>query len=403
MKHLFALDPAVTFLNHGSFGACPLSVLDEQQRLRLLLERQPLRFLAREYEERLDAARQSLARFVGARADDLAFVTNATTAVNAVLRSLTFEPDDELLITSHGYNACNNVVRYVAERSKARVVVAQVPFPVESGDQIVQAVLSAVTPKTRLAVIDHITSPTAVVFPIEAITRALEDRGVQVMVDGAHAPGQVPLELDRLGASYFTGNLHKWTCAPKGAAFLHVRADRQHAIRPAVISHGANAARRDRSRFRLEFDWQGTGDPTAFLTVPFAIEAVGALVPGGWPELRARCRALARQMRDVVLASIGGTPAVPDELLGMMATIVLPDATRGMAALPGSGAFDPLQDVLWNDHRIEVPIFSLGTVKCVRVSAHLHSSLADAQHLASVLPAAIAKASEIVSTRARGQ
>lgn len=386
MKHHFALDPDVTFLNHGSFGACPRVVLAEQQRLRERLESEPVRFLAREYEPLLDAARHSLGEFLGCNPDDLAFLTNATTAVNCVLRSLEFSPGDELLITSHGYNACNNVMRFVAERSGARVTVAQVPFPLQSAEQIVDAITKAVTPKTKLALIDHITSPTAVVFPIERIVRELEGRGVQVLVDGAHSPGQEPLSLDTLGASYFTGNLHKWTCAPKGAAFLHVRRDRQPLIRPTTISHGANAQRRDRSRFRVEFDWQGTHDPTPFLTVPFAIETIGKLVPGGWDEVRARNRALVKQMRDVVLKAIGATPAVPDFLLGMMATIPLPNATTGQGALPGMGALDPLQDTLWHQHRIEVPLFTFEGKRCLRVSAHLHSTLADAEKLAAVLP-----------------
>jgi len=387
MKHHFVLDPDVTFLNHGSFGACPRSVLAEQQRLRERLEAEPVRFFNREYEPLLDAARHTLGRFVGCDGDDLAFVTNATTAVNAVLRSLEFSPGDELLITSHGYNACNNVVRFVAARTGAVVVVAQVPFPVTSAEEIVEAITRAVTPRTKLAVIDHITSPTAVVFPIAHIVSALEARGVRVLVDGAHAPGQEPLALAALGASYFTGNLHKWTCAPKGAAFLHARRDRQAGLHPATISHGANAQRADRSRFRVEFDWQGTHDPTPFLTVPFALDAVAQLVPGGWDEVRARSRALVRQMRDVVLRAIGGQPAVPDALLGMMATIALPNAMTGQGALPGMGALDPLQDALWHRHQIEVPLFSFEGRRCLRLSAHLHSTLADAEKLAAVLPA----------------
>jgi isopenicillin-N epimerase len=387
MKHLFALEPDVIFLNHGSFGACPKSVLEEQQRLRERLEAEPVRFLMREYEPLLDAAREALGRFVGCSGDDLAFVTNATTAVNTVLRSLEFSSGDEVLITSHGYNACNNVARFVAERSGARVAVAQVPFPIDSAEQVIEAIESAVTQRTRLAVIDHLTSPTAVVFPIAELVSSLEGRGVQVLVDGAHAPGQQPLALDALGASYFTGNLHKWTCAPKGAAFLHVRHDRQSKIRPLTISHGANAERTGRSRFRAEFDWQGTHDPTPFLTVPFALEAVAALVPGGWAEVRARGHGLVIQMRDVVLRAIDATPAVPDSMLGMMATIALPTrATAGHGALPGMGALDPLQDDLWHQHGIEVPIFTFEGRRCLRLSAHLHSSLADAERLAAALP-----------------
>ena len=386
MKHLFALDPDVTFLNHGSFGACPRAVLAAQQALRERLEREPVHFFNRLYEPLLDAARDTLARFVGARPDDVVSVTNATTAVNAVLRSFPFSPQDELLLTSHGYNACTNAARFVAERTGAHVVVAEVPFPVSSAAQVVEAVLAAVTPRTRLALIDHVTSPTAVVFPLGDLVRALEARGVAVLVDGAHAPGQVPLSLDALGASYFTGNLHKWVCAPKGAAFLHARRDRQAQLRPTTISHGANAVRPGRSRFLLEFDWQGTHDPTPFLTVPAALTEVGAMVPGGWDEVIRRNQALVRQMRAALLEALGTAPAVPEALLGTMATVVLP-STGEVPRVPfGVGvALDPLQDALWETERIEVPVITFAGQRCVRVSAHLHSTLDDAKKLAGAL------------------
>lgn len=385
VKPLFALDPDVTFLNHGSFGACPRAVLEVQQQLREQLEREPVHFFNRVYEPLLDEARTALAGFLGAQADDLAFVTNATTAVNAVLRSAPLRPDDEVLITSHGYNACNNVARFVAERTGARVVVAEIPFPLASPHQVLEAVMEAVTPRTTIALIDHVTSPTAAVFPIAELVQTLEGRGVRVLVDGAHSPGQEPLALDVLGASYFTGNLHKWTCAPKGAAFLHVRRDRQAEVRPATISHGANATRSGRSRFRLEFDWQGTHDPTPFLTVPAAIQHVGAMVPGGWDEVRARGRTLVRKMRHVLLEALGGSPAVPETMLGMMATLVLPATGKAVQALTVGGGLHPLQDALWERHRIEVPVFTFGGHTCLRVSAHLHSELEDAQKLAEAL------------------
>jgi isopenicillin-N epimerase len=386
VKHLFALDPTVTFLNHGSYGACPLAVMAAQQQLRDRLEAEPVRFFTREYEPLLDAARLALAAFLHGQPDDLAFVTNATTAVNTVLRSFTFQAGDELLITSHGYNACNNAARFVTEPRGAQVTVAHVPFPITSAEQIVEAVLAAVTPRTKLALIDHVTSPTALVFPIQRLVRELEGRGVPVLVDGAHTAGQEPVDLDALGASYFAGNLHKWTCAPKGAGFLHVRRDRQATIRPLTISHGANAARPGRDQFRLEFDWQGTHDPSPFLTVPFALEYVAGLVDGGWDAVRAQGRALARQMRTAITDRLGLAPPAPEALLGMMATVVLPDPSDGRAVMPGSGELDPLQEALWAQHRVEVPVMTFAGRRCLRVSAHLHSTLADAEKLASVLP-----------------
>jgi isopenicillin-N epimerase len=255
------LDPKIIFLNHGSFGACPKHVLECQAGWRNRMERQPLQFLVRELETHLDRAREVLAQFVGADARDLVFVTNATAGVNAVLRSLKFKPGDELLVTNHEYNASRNVLDFVAKCSGARVVVARLPFPFRSADELIAPILKRVTSRTRLALLDHVTSQTGIVLPVQTLVDELDRRGVDALVDGAHAPGMVPLNLNRLGAAYYTGNCHKWLCAPKGAAFLHVRRDKQKAIRPTAISHGANSARKDRSRFQLEFGWQGTSDP----------------------------------------------------------------------------------------------------------------------------------------------
>ncbi len=287
------LDPRVDFLNHGSYGASPRVVLEAQATWRLQLEQEPVRFLVEQLEPALDAARTAVGTFVGAAPDDLAFITNATTGVNTVLRSLRFESGDELLTTDHEYNAVRNALDYVATRDGASVVVAEVPFPLESAEAVVTAVLGAVTPHTRLAVLDHVTSATALVLPVATLVAALAERGVDTLIDGAHAPGMVELDVAGLGAAYYTGNLHKWVCAPKGAAFLWVRPDRQERIRPLVISHGANSPRDDRSRFRLEFDWLGTGDPSAWLAAPAAIEFGATLLPGGWPALRDRNRQLA--------------------------------------------------------------------------------------------------------------
>ena len=317
------LDPRVDFLNHGSYGAAPRVVLEAQTTWRLQLEHEPVRFMVERLEPALDIARAAVGAFVGAGPDDLAFITNATTGVNTVLRSLHFEPGDELLTTDHEYNAVRNALDYVAGRAGARVVVAEVPFPLESTDAVVSAVMGAVTARTRLAVLDHVTSATALVLPVAKLVAALAERGVDTLIDGAHAPGMVELDVAGLGAAYYTGNLHKWVCAPKGAAFLWVRPDRQERIRPLVISHGANSPRGDRSRFRLEFDWLGTGDPSAWLAVPAAIEFGESLLPGGWPALRGRNRALALSARDVLASAIGATAPAPDEMIGSMASLPL--------------------------------------------------------------------------------
>jgi isopenicillin-N epimerase len=345
----WTLDPTVTFLNHGSFGACPAPVLAVQRELRDRLEREPVTFLDRELERHLDRAREALGAFLGADPEGLAFVPNATTASNAVLRSLRFERGDELLTGDHEYNAALNTMRNAADRDGARLVIAALPFPTAGDEEILETVLGAVTPRTRLAVFSHVTSPTGLVLPIERIVRELDARGVDTLVDGAHAPGMVPLALDALGAAYYTGNGHKWLCGPKGAAFLWVRADRRERIHPTNVSHGANATRTDRPRFRLEFDWVGTGDPTAALTLPAAIDWMAGLEPGGWPAVMAANRALALEAQDRLATLLGGGASAPDALIGSMAAVPIPGLQTDHEAAW-------LHEALFDEDRVEVPI-----------------------------------------------
>jgi len=386
----FALDPTVTFLNHGSFGATPRAVLAAQQRLRDRMEAQPVQFLARDLETLLDEARASLGAFVDAPAEDLVFVPNATFAVNAVLQSLTLSPGDEIVVTDHGYAACTNAARYVAERSGARVVTAEVPFPLRSSGQVLDAITRALSSRTRLVLVDHVTSPTALVFPVEDIVHVCQRSGVDVLVDGAHAPGMVPLSLRSLGAAYYTGNLHKWVCAPKGAAFLHVHPSRQHRVRPLVISHGASSRRTDRSRLSIEFNWMGTDDPTAVLSVPEAIRFMGSLLPGGWDALREANRALALEARALLSEALGVPLPAPASMIGSMATLALPP-DRFPPTAPCDPTFeDGLQQGLWDDHRIEVPVMRWGDPArlLLRVSAQVYNDLSQYQRLAEGLRAA---------------
>jgi isopenicillin-N epimerase len=380
---LWPLDPDVVFLNHGSFGACPTAVLQHQAALRAEMEAGPVRFLSRDLDDRLDVARAALARFVGADPDDLAFVTNATSGVNAVLRSRVFAAGDELLITDHAYNACRNALNFVAERSGARVVVATIPFPVASPDAVVDAVLAKVTPRTRLLLLDHVTSPTGVILPVERLSAALRGRGVDVLIDGAHAPGMLPLNLTALGATYYSGNCHKWLCAPKGSAFLWTRRDRQLDVRPLTISHGANAVRPGRSRFRLEFDWTGTSDPTAWLTVPKAIEYLGGLLPGGWPALMARNRTLALEARRLLCEATGARLPAPDEMIGSLASIRVPDGPTEV----GWRRVDPLQRRLFDDWSIEVPVMTWPAAprRLLRISTQLYNRREHYERLAQAL------------------
>ncbi|MDC0719609.1 aminotransferase class V-fold PLP-dependent enzyme [Nannocystis bainbridge] len=386
LRSRWTLDPEVVFLNHGSFGACPRAVLAVQDELRRRMERQPVRFFLRDLQAPLAAAREAAAAFVGADPRDLVFVRNASEGVNAILRSLEFSPGDELLITSHGYNACNNAARYVAHRTGAKVVTAALPFPISGPDEAIAAVLAAVTPRTRLALVDHVTSPTGLLLPIAGIVAALQERGVDCLVDGAHAPGMVPLDLDAIGAAYYTGNLHKWVCAPKGAAILHVRRDRQEPIHPAVISHGFNDPRAG-SRLQAEFDWTGTADPSPWLCVPAALREMGEMLPGGWPEVQARNHALACAGRKLVAKAIGAALPAPEAMLGSLASLSLPPGPDGQVVTPLTS--DPLQDALLSRHRIEVPVpwWPAPPQRLIRISAQLYNEVAHYEALARALRA----------------
>lgn len=347
-------------------------MLAAQSELRSRLEAQPVRFMVRELPGLHEEAVAQVAAFLGADPQDLAVVGNATTGVNTVLRSLRLQPGDELLLSDHGYRACRNAAEAVAAAAGARVVVARVPFPLRGPDEVVAAFLAAATPRTRLALIDQVTSPTGLVFPTDALVAGLQGRGIDVLVDAAHAPGMLPLDLDRTGAAWTTGNFHKWVCAPKGAAFLHVRRDRQDALRPLVVSHGATAPLRGRSRFQREFEWTGTADPTAWLAVPAALRCLEGMVPGGWPEVRRRNHELALLARRTLCEALRVAPPCPDAMLGSMAALELPPDPHHDEEPPEP---HPLQSALLERHGIEVPVFGWPRppARLFRVSAQLYN------------------------------
>jgi len=376
--------PRTLFLNHGSFGACPGPILDLQAELRRQMEAEPVQFLWRRYEERLEPSRQTLARFLGARANDLAFVTNTTSGINAVLRSLGLRPGDALLTTNLDYNACRNVLTEVTHHARARLIVAHIPFPVRSPHDVLEAVLRAVTPGTRLAMLDHVTSDSALVLPIARLVRELEARGVPTLVDGAHAPGMVALDLARLRPAYYTGNLHKWVCAPKGAAFLWARPDLQDGLQPCVISHGNNRRRSGFSPFQDRFDWPGTFDPTAWMCVGDAIRWMEGLLPGGWPELRARNHTLAVAARALLCARWLVAPPCPASMLGSMATVPLPSRLQDR---PASGKIDADQLRLYDSFGIEVPFSRIGhpPTRYLRVSAQFYNRIDQYEQLAQAV------------------
>lgn len=380
---LWDLDPNVIHLNHGSFGATPRAVLERQREWRRRSEANPVRFYGRELFGHLDEARRRLAEFVGADDAGLAFVPNVSTGVNAVLRSLGLLPGDELLVTDHAYGAARNAVDYVAGIAGATVTVAHVAVPVSDPADIVAAVVDAVTPATRLAVIDHVTSPTGIVFPITDVAAALAARNVPVLVDGAHAPGMLDLGVAGIGAAYYTGNCHKWMCAPKGAAFLWTREDVRPAVAPVVIGWGRTSVPPGRSRYHAEFDWVGTDDPSAYLCVPAAIDVMGEIFPGGWAELQRHNHDLVLAGRSIVAAAIGAEPVVPDAVMGSMAIIPLPPAPEAADGFVP----DPLQTWLADERHIEAPVTHgpKPDDRWLRISAQAYNSAADYERLADAV------------------
>lgn len=373
-------------LNHGSFGATPRTVLERQHEFQAQMEAEPVRFMIRELEGLWHEALDALASFLRTDADRLALVPNATTGANTVLRSLSFERDDEILLLDHAYNAVSNAAQYVADRAGCQLTWATLPLPIVSEDEVVTRIMEAVTPRTRLAVIDHITSPTGLVLPIEKIVASLKSQGVDTLVDGAHAPGHVELNLNALDAAYYIGNCHKWLCTPKGSAFLYVAPEKQHEIRPLTISHGANRSVPGRSRFRLEFDWTGTHDPTAFLTIPFALKQLAGWVDGGWAGIREHNRQLALYARRTLLDAVGGVPICPESMVGCLAAIQLPDDPTGGSMGP-IVAIDPLQEALFSQWQIEVPVVPWPSAphRLLRTASQLYNSKAQVDYLADAL------------------
>lgn len=378
------LDPDFTHLNHGSFGACPIEVLDYQHALRRRMEANPVTFMLETYQPLLDVERAHVADFLGADVAGMVFVPNATYGVNSVLRSWEskLSPGDEIVLTDHAYNACRNAVEVTAQRTGARVVVAQVPFPVSGSEQIVASVVAAVSDRTRLVMIDHVTSPTAVVFPVAEIVAALEP-DVPVLVDGAHAPGMVAVDLGEIGASFYTANCHKWLCAPKGAGVLYVAERHRDEIGAVSISHGHNGQwPGSNSAFHGRFDWTGTDDPTARLSVSTALDVVGRGHPNGWEGIRASNHELIVRGRDIIAGSIGVEPPVPDSMIGSIAALRLP------AARDASGSvFDTVTTRLRSEWRIEVPSFNWPDApqRLIRISAQQYNTEADYQRLAEAL------------------
>jgi isopenicillin-N epimerase len=295
-----------------------------------------------------------------------------------------FNEGDEILVPDHAYQACRNTIDFVAERWGATVVTVNIPFPIEGPDVALDAIMAGVTPRTVLAMIDTVTSPTGLLMPFERLVKELESKGVAVMLDAAHGIGMVPLSLDELGASYTTSNCHKWLCAPKGSAFLHVRKDRQHLIHPLTISHGMTFPLGDTTRFRHEFDWTGTRDISAACSIPETIDYMQNMVDGGWPTIMQLNHDLAIEGRHILCERLGIEAPCPDEMIACIATLVLPNG--GSAGIPLHEP-DPLHKVLQDKYGIQVPVWSWESPKgrYIRISAQLYNHVDEYHYLANSL------------------
>ena len=375
LRELFLLRDDVTFLNHGSFGACPRPVFDRYQALQRELESEPVDFLhsQRTLTERLAAARARLADFLGADRDEIVFVPNATTALNVVARSLRLGPGDEVLTTDHEYGAMDRMWRFLCAKQGAGYIRRPLPLPLVDPAEVVEAVWSGVTERTRVLFLSHITSPSALVLPIEPLVARARERGILTMIDGAHVPGQIDCDLHELGADFWSGNCHKWLMAPKGAAALFVRREVQHLIEPLVVSWGWESDHPGPSRFIDEHEWTGTRDFSAYLTVPAAIDF---FEEHDWPAVRRSCRSLLLEARQELLDMLLLPPLCPpDPWLAQMAALPLPES------------LDPeeLGRSLREDFQVEIPITTFAGRSWLRVSIQGYNNREDVVRLVTAM------------------
>lgn len=369
------LDLSVRFLNHGSFGARLRSVQDAQNALRREMEARPVEFLDRRLGGLLEEARESVGRFLGMERDDFGFVTNATEGVNAILRSRSFKPGDEIITTDHIYGACYQTLRFLERMYGTVTVVVPLALPISDPATIVRGLTDAVTERTTLALVDHVTSPSALVYPVADIVREMTARNVDVLIDGAHAPGMLELDVAALGAAYYVGNLHKWIGAPPGAAFTWARADRRSDLHPTVISHDFDQG------LAAEFAWQGTRDPTAWLTTPTAITAMEDEI-GPWDEIRHRNRALTLEVRNLLRDRWSTVDTGPDDgsMTAWIVSMIVPEPIRSRFE-----SVEALQAMLRDDHQIEIPVIELHEHWFIRPSCHVYCRWEDYEALADAL------------------
>lgn len=388
LRSLWPLEPSIIFLNHGSFGACPTAVIEQQQALRLEMERNPVQFLHRQLPERLAASRQKLADFLKVPAKNLVFVPNATHGINIVLHSIPWREGDEVVVTNHGYRACRNALDKVARQHHLSIQTVEIPFLGITPDLVTQKVIEAVSSRTRLILIDHITSATGLIFPIKAIAQELASHPLEILVDGAHSAGSIPVEIEGLGVTYYTTNAHKWLCVPKGAACLYVAEHRISQVLPLCTSHAPSLATSSEELFQMSFDWTGTYDPTPYLMIPYTLDYLSSLVEGGWPAIWARNTQLAHQARNWLCQGLNIEVPCSDEMFATLATIPIP-----LKIDKHPPEIHPLQKILFEKWNIEIPVIPNPKMGCylVRLSAFLYNHFEEYQWLHEALRSELTK------------
>jgi isopenicillin-N epimerase len=374
LKKYFLLDPNIHFLNHGSFGATPKPVFREYQRWQLELERQPVEFLGRRITRLMADSRAALGEYLGTHADNLIYAQNVTIALNIIARSLELSSNDEVLATDHEYGAMDRMWRFLSRERGFRYINHQIRIPLTTEENFIQDLWGAVSPRTRVIFISHITSPTALIFPIREIIRRAREADILTIVDGAHAPGQIPLHLDSLGADFYCGNLHKWLCAPKGAGFLYARPERQHLLKPLVISWGYESETPGSSQFVDHNEWWGTRDMAAFLSVPAAIQFQEK---HDWEKVREACHELARNALRRI-CELTGLPPLHAEADSCFRQMVA-------APLPADTDLTVLKARLYDEYHIEVPLVDWNGNKLIRVSVQGYNSKHDIDELCRAL------------------
>jgi len=373
LKAHFMLDPDVIFLNHGSFGSTPKPVFDVYQNWQRELERQPVEFLDRRFAERMVESRTVLAGYLGTRQDNLVYVTNTTMGVNIVARSLNLISRDEILTTDHEYGACDRTWRFLSQKRGFSYKRQSIPIPIDTVDEYVEQLWEGVTEQTKVIFLSHITSPTATIFPVAEVCRRAREQDILTIVDGAHAPGQIPLNLQEVGADFYTGNLHKWLCTPKGAGFLYVRPEVQYMVEPLVISWGWESEKPGQSKFIDYLEWQGTRDIAAFLSVPAAIRFQEE---HDWNQVRVDSHTLAVQAEKRI-RELNDLPSLysKDAWFAQMVAAELPIETDIVT----------LKSRLYDDYRIEIPLMEWNGKKLIRVSVQGYNTQNDIDCLIEAL------------------